>query len=370
MAEPDHLGVAGPAHANDGRPHHESFKSMNPTPESDHGWWPVATSAQLKPAQPLARTLLGVPLVLFRTAEGAPAALPDRCPHRSAPLSQGKVRDGEVECPYHGWRFDRGGRCTRVPGAQPACVSSPLLPAANVLEQGGLIWVSRAGPLPAVDPTGPQTGPNPLDVFFITDTLRCSLAEAAENFLDAFHTHFVHAGWIRNDHQRQKIRAKVEALPDGVQACYTEEGAQSGWISRLFEKERGWSFGRFRLPGLAEIEYRDKQGQISLLISAWLTPSLSGHIHIHARIASRRDWLPRFLKELILRRIFGVVLNQDKRILELTTANVERFQAAGVSAPPAKLLHSPLDLLGPHIRSLLAGDPLRELPDTEIEVLL
>ena len=343
---------------------------MNPTPESDHGWWPVATSAQLKPAQPLARTLLGVPLVLFRTAEGAPAALPDRCPHRSAPLSQGKVRDGEVECPYHGWRFDRGGRCTRVPGAQPDCVSSPLLPAANVLEQGGLIWVSRAGPLPAVEPTSPQTGPNPLDVFFITDTLRCSLAEAAENFLDAFHTHFVHAGWIRNDHQRQKIRAKVEALPDGVQACYTEEGAQSGWISRLFEKERGWSFGRFRLPGLAEIEYRDKQGQISLLISAWLTPSLSGHIHIHARIASRRDWLPRFLKELILRRIFGVVLNQDKRILELTTANVERFQAAGVSAPPAKLLHSPLDLLGPHIRSLLAGDPLRELPDTEIEVLL
>lgn len=343
---------------------------MNPPRESDQSWWPVATSAQLKPAQPLARTLLGVPLVLFRTAEGAPAALPDRCPHRSAPLSQGKVRDGEVECPYHGWRFDRGGRCTRVPGAQPACVSSPLLPAANVLEQGGLIWVSRAGPLPAVEPTSPQTGPNPLDVFFITDTLRCSLAEAAENFLDAFHTHFVHAGWIRNDQQRQKIRAKVEALPDGVQACYTEEGAQSGWISRLFEKERGWSFGRFRLPGLAEIEYRDKQGQISLLISAWLTPSLSGNIDIHARIASRRDWLPRFLKELILRRIFGVVLNQDKRILELTTANVERFQAAGVSAPPAKLLHSPLDLLGPHIRSLLAGEALHELPDTEIEVLL
>ncbi|GBL24529.1 hypothetical protein EMGBS6_13140 [Opitutia bacterium] len=262
------------------------------------------------------------------------------------------------------------GRCTRVPGAQPACVSGPLLPAANVREQGGLIWVSRAGPLPVVEPASPQAGPNPLDVFFITDAARCSLPEAAENFLDAFHTHFVHAGWIRNDHKRQKIRAKVEALPDGIQACYTEEGQQSGWISRLFEKERGWSYGRFRMPGLAEIEYRDRQGRINLLISAWLTPSQNGHIHIHARIASRRDWLPRFLKEIILRRVFRVILNQDKRILELTTANVERFKAAGVSAPPAKLLHSPLDLLGPHIRSLLAGEPLPALPDTEIEVHL
>jgi len=68
--------------------------------------------------------------------------------------------------------------------------------------------------------------------------------------------------------------------------------------------------------------------------------------------------------------VFRVILNQDKRILELTTANVERFKAAGVSAPPAKLLHSPLDLLGPHIRSLLAGEPLPALPDTEIEVHL
>ena len=343
---------------------------MKPIPGTDHHWWPVATAEQLKPDSPLPRVFFGTPLVLFRTIGGPPAALPDRCPHRSAPLSQGRVRDGEVECPYHGWRFDSMGRCTRVPGVQPACVSGPLLPAANVREQGGLIWVSRTGPLPAVEPTGPQTGPNPLDVFFITDTARCSLAEAAENFLDAFHTHFVHAGWIRNDHARQKIRAKVEALPDGIQACYTEEGQQSGWIARLFEKERGGSYGRFRMPGLAEIEYRDKQGQISLLISAWLTPSQDGHIHIHARIASRRDWLPRFLKEIILRRVFRVILNQDKRILELTTANVERFKAAGVSAPPAKLLHSPLDLLGPHIRSLLAGEPLPELPDTEIEVHL
>ena len=48
----------------------------------------------------------------------------------------------------------------------------------------------------------------------------------------------------------------------GVEAQYSEEGTQSGWISRLLEGNRGISMGRFRLPGLAEIEYRDRQGRL------------------------------------------------------------------------------------------------------------
>ena len=58
------------------------------------------------------------PLALFRTAEGgALAALADRCPHRFAPLSAGKVCDRRrsIECPYHGLRFDADGRCVHNP---------------------------------------------------------------------------------------------------------------------------------------------------------------------------------------------------------------------------------------------------------------
>jgi len=211
---------------------------------------------------------------------------------------------------------------------------------------------------------------DPLDVFFITDKVRCSLADAAENFLDAFHTHFVHAGWIRNDKQRQKIRAKVRPLRDGIEACYTEEGIQAGWISRLFEKERGLSFGRFRMPGLAEIEYRDKQGRITLLISAWLTPSTGTQIQIHARIATERGWMPQFIKEIILRRLFGVILKQDKQILELTNANMADIHSPEAAGLHSKHLNSPLDLLGPHIRKLHAGESLQELKETEIEVFI
>ena len=82
---------------------------------SDDHWYVACLSADLsrKGDRPVKRTILGSPLVLFRDAEGRAAALVDRCPHRNAPLSFGRIRpdDRTLECGYHGWRFDGAGRC-------------------------------------------------------------------------------------------------------------------------------------------------------------------------------------------------------------------------------------------------------------------
>src|SRR5215207_36331 len=79
-------------------------------------WYVACRSHELLRA-PLARTLLGVPLVLFRDAQGRPATLLDRCPHRNVPLSIGRVtQSGLLECGYHGWQFEGGGSCLLVPG--------------------------------------------------------------------------------------------------------------------------------------------------------------------------------------------------------------------------------------------------------------
>src|SRR5690606_28438401 len=160
-----------------------------------------------------------------------------------------------------------------------------------------------------------------LDIFWLHDQVRCSLLEAAENFLDAFHTHFVHAGWIRQDARRQRVMAEVRAIDDGVEARYSEEGKQAGLLSRLLESSRGESFGRFRLPGLAEIEYRDRSGRLNLLISAWLVPAESGQLQVIARVATRRGVLPGWFKQLLLRPLLGVAQRQDKRILEELSGN-------------------------------------------------
>ncbi len=316
-------------------------------------WWPVALSHELQNA-PLACQVHETPVVLFRTNDGHPAALPDRCPHRFAPLSAGQVRDGHIECPYHGWRFSADGRCTRVPGTDLTLGGKPLLDSLPSCEAYGLVWVSLSAECPSVPPIGPAEHREMLDTFWITDQVQCSLQDAAENFLDGFHTHFVHSGWIRHDKSRQKISVRVRPLADGVEAVYSEEGKQSGLISRLFESSRGVSMGRFRLPGLSEIEYRDRDGNLNLLVSTWLTPSRDGQLRLFARIATARGWIPATFKRSVLRQLFRIILRQDREILEQVSANQRHFQE--FQATP---LDGPQDLLGPSIRRLLEhGQPL------------
>lgn len=332
---------------------------MNPGDDPLANWWPLATSDQLSTRKPLARVLHGRPLVLFRAADGSPAALPDRCPHRLAPLSQGCVRDGNVECPYHGWRFDAAGHCTRVPGSLDQRSRTPLLQGLQTCEEHGLVWVRGAdatGPAPCA----PAPQQEAVDVFWVHEQVHCSLLEAAENFLDAFHTHFVHAGWIRRDAQRQRVVADVRELGDGVEARYSEEGTQAGLVSWLLEGSRGESFGRFRLPGLAEIEYRNRAGRLNLLISAWLVPAESGQLQVIARVATRRGFLPGMVKQLILRPLFGVALGQDKKILETLSDNHARFAGCADHWGPTQPLDGRQDLLGPWIRQLLEKGRLED----------
>ena len=81
-----------------------------------NAWYVAAWSDDLAEGKLLARTIMKEPVVLYRKADGSPAALHDRCPHRFAPLSMGKIVHGDaVQCPYHGLEFDASGACTLNP---------------------------------------------------------------------------------------------------------------------------------------------------------------------------------------------------------------------------------------------------------------
>ena len=83
-------------------------------------WFIAARSTELG-KKPLATTLFGTPIVLFRDATGKAGTLVDRCPHRNVPLSLGEVvADGTLQCPYHGWKFDTDGACKHIPSLTTA----------------------------------------------------------------------------------------------------------------------------------------------------------------------------------------------------------------------------------------------------------
>jgi phenylpropionate dioxygenase-like ring-hydroxylating dioxygenase large terminal subunit len=105
-------------------------------------WYPVLQSEDVGRDKPVGFLLLGEALACWRDGDGRPRVLADRCPHRAAKLSVGRVLDGQLQCVFHGLRFGGDGRCTLIP-LEPE--TSPLLreitaPAYPTDELGGYIW--------------------------------------------------------------------------------------------------------------------------------------------------------------------------------------------------------------------------------------
>ena len=175
-------------------------------------WWPVARVEDLGP-EPLSLTLLGERLVLWRSASGQVALFTDRCPHRGARLSMGRVQGESLQCPYHGWRFDSSGACAAIP-AQPG-FQPPASSAAcrfDIRQAHGLWWASIGNA---------QHEPPQLDhlpkrrLIYGPFDVATSAPRAVENFLDTAHFAYVHEGWLGDAAHPEVPPYEVAHTPDG-----------------------------------------------------------------------------------------------------------------------------------------------------------
>jgi phenylpropionate dioxygenase-like ring-hydroxylating dioxygenase large terminal subunit len=78
-------------------------------------WYPVCIADNLTDEAPVQVQILGLRFVAFRDAAGEAHVLSDTCAHRGGSLSKGKITDGAIACPYHGWQYDGSGRCVHLP---------------------------------------------------------------------------------------------------------------------------------------------------------------------------------------------------------------------------------------------------------------
>ncbi|MEM1241102.1 MAG: Rieske 2Fe-2S domain-containing protein, partial [Cyanobacteria bacterium P01_H01_bin.26] len=110
-------------------------------------WYPVVPIEHLHEG-PQSFCLLGQQLVLWLDSLNQPAAVEDRCCHRSARLSQGKVRQGQIQCPYHGWCFDAAGTCVQVPQLPEQKIpNSYRVKAFQCTQRYGYVWVCLDSPM-------------------------------------------------------------------------------------------------------------------------------------------------------------------------------------------------------------------------------
>lgn len=308
-------------------------------------WQAVALTRDIR-SRPFRVLHEGAPVVLFRTKAGI-SALVDRCPHRMVALSQGRVVKDTLECPYHGWRFGTDGTCVAIPGlvgTLPRCRVGRY----HVTEHNGAVFIAKH--LPATAPYTHVLAGQPSVCRLVKSTARSRLLDVVENILDATHTHFTHKGLLRGlSTKRQRVSVKVTGGPGWVEACYTGEDRQDGLVSKLLDGARVKTIGRYRDPGIAELEYWGPRGLV-LATTFHLRQADAVTVEGIGWLAGPAQGITGQIKALAFRPLFNIALAQDRRVLRSAHDNA---QMADGAAP----VIGPLDFLRQDIMAIMAGDP-------------
>lgn len=203
-------------------------------------WYVAAMDGELKDGL-LPVKVLNEHIVLYRRANGGPAALEDACVHRKLPLSMGRIKGDNVECGYHGLTFDPSGKCVRIPCADR------IPPAARVrsypvVSRYGLIWIWM-GRAEAADPTAI------FDVLHWGDaawgltrgdamTVDCNYLYMTDNLLDPSHVAWVHSSTFSSA-RSESTPVEVHANVEGVTASRWIRGIDAAPIYVPFLKFQG-----------------------------------------------------------------------------------------------------------------------------------
>lgn len=163
-----------------------------------HNQWYVAAYTSEVGRGLLARTVLGEPLVLYRTESGQAVVLADRCVHRRFPLSQSRLAGDTIVCGYHGFTYDATGACVSVPGQQriPRTARVATYP---VVEQDSFVWVwigDRERADPATIPRAPWLADPRYAVVCGMEPLHARYGLLVDNLMDLSHETYLHGGYI------------------------------------------------------------------------------------------------------------------------------------------------------------------------------
>jgi phenylpropionate dioxygenase-like ring-hydroxylating dioxygenase large terminal subunit len=188
-------------------------------------WYLALPSSALKKGKLVGRTIDKQRIVFGRDTQGKPYALRDHCPHRGVQLSDGHLLEtGNIQCCYHGWEFDSGGVCRKIPALPPeskADVSKIRVPRYPVTEKNGTIWIYLPDKLTnTVEPKEPvpdlhlEDGKELRHVESIV--MPTNIDHSVIGLIDPAHVTFVHQSWFWRTAKSLKLKTKsFEPIPRG-----------------------------------------------------------------------------------------------------------------------------------------------------------
>ncbi|HXY14087.1 MAG TPA: aromatic ring-hydroxylating dioxygenase subunit alpha [Terriglobales bacterium] len=314
-------------------PETESLQRQTPDSSMLFGFWYRAVPGGELPRRTLQKAmLLEVPMVIGRDSHGKPFALRDACPHRGMPLSYGQFDGQQIECSYHGWRFDgHTGQCRFIPSLtsdQNLKIDRIYAGSYACEEQDGYIWVFIPEPSPqgagftkVVEPTIPvprvPSFSGSFKIAHLTADLPCSVDHGIIGLMDPAHGPFVHqAWWWRTRHSIHEKQKNFEPIPMGFRmSAHTPSTNSAPYkLLRLYaDADAITTTIDFVLPNQ---RYETiEAGKYWFASLTTVTPITRNHCRID--VVAKWNifrWLP-FGPEL-LKSVFARFVEQDRRTME------------------------------------------------------
>ncbi|MEN9229947.1 MAG: aromatic ring-hydroxylating dioxygenase subunit alpha [Thermostichus sp. DG02_5_bins_236] len=191
-------------------------------------WYPVIPVNHLQEgqtegqsSQPQPFELLGQRIVVWLDQTGSPAAVEDRCCHRTAQLSKGCVVKGTIQCPYHGWQFDGSGACVKVPQLQAdeRIPGSYRVKAFQAQIRYDYVWVClHDQPLQPIPDFPEAEDPRFRVIHHFYQRFPCSGLRMMENLLDNAHFSIVHTKTFGDTSNPIPPQMELEELSWGLRA--------------------------------------------------------------------------------------------------------------------------------------------------------
>lgn len=203
------------------QPARAETSSLQETRYLKNCWYAAWWSCDLPAGEIKARTILSQPLAFFRDQNGEAHAIADRCSHRLAPLSMGKLlANGHVRCCYHGLEFDKAGHCVVNPHTPGVAPNARLdIPSYPVAEKHGMVWVWLGAGKPDVARVPDYSCFDGAQERHMSkrDYLRLEAETSlvVDNLLDLSHIAFLHDG-VLGDSNKADADIKIENKDDTV----------------------------------------------------------------------------------------------------------------------------------------------------------
>jgi phenylpropionate dioxygenase-like ring-hydroxylating dioxygenase large terminal subunit len=311
----------------------EISERQTPNPLMLFGFWYRALPSEHVTRNRLQKAmLLEMPLVLGRDAQGRAFVMHDACPHRGMPLSCGRFDGKQLECSYHGWKFDaHSGQCQLI----PSLTVDQKLKADRIYagsyacdEHDNYVWVFVPEPKPqgagftkAAEPSLPvprvPTFSGKFKIAHLTAEMPVTVDHGIIGLMDPAHGPFVHqAWWWRSRHSIHEKQKNFEPIPCGFRmSAHTPSSNSAPYkLLRLYaDAESITTTIDFVLPNMRFETIRAGKYWFSSLTT--VTPITRNRCRIEVVAAwNLFRWFP-FAPEL-LKYVFGKFVEQDRQTME------------------------------------------------------